>query len=240
MESQWFDQATDQWKGGCDHQNNTENNVDLTLKLGLPDDHDDQPRFEQYLRSNRALKTHQPAILSFNAPFSQGTNHHDMASAGLNHHGRLNGDNLHGSWPQEMMGSHVHYMNTQHAADSAVGFAAYPKSCSSINSNPGNFQTPTMNGRTLNTVAWDGDHGEIGSSSGSFRRGSSRQCKGTFIDHNKRCSNRSCNTDDTPMWRTGPLGPKTLCNACGIKYRKEEEKRRAREAAKWTNGIWNV
>jgi hypothetical protein len=99
-----------------------------------------------------------------------------------------------------MMGNHPHYMNTQYAADSAVGFAAYPKSYSCINSNPGNFQIPTMNGRTLlNTVARDGDHGEVGSSSGSRR---------TFIDHNKRCSNRSCNTDDTPMWRKGPLGPK--------------------------------
>ncbi|KAL9386248.1 hypothetical protein Peur_019372 [Populus x canadensis] len=229
MESQWFDQTTDNWNGGCDHQNNTENNVDLTLKLGLPDDHDDQPQFEQYFRSNRALKTHQPAILSFNAPYSQGTNHQDMANAGLNHHGRLNGDNLHGSWPREMMGNHPHYMNTQYAADSAVGSAAYPKSYSCINSNPGTFQIPTMNGRTLlNTVARDGDPGEIGSSSGSRR---------TFIDHNKRCSNRSCNTDDTPMWRKGPLGPKTLCNACGIKYRKEEEKRRAREAARRSNGI---
>ncbi|XP_011025223.1 PREDICTED: GATA transcription factor 29-like [Populus euphratica] len=237
MDSEWFDRATDHWNGGCDHQNNTESNVDLTLKLGLPDDHDDQPQFEQYFRSNRALKTHQPAILSFNAPCSQGTNHQDMANAGLNHHWRLNGDNLHGSWPQEMMGNHLHYMNTQYAADSAVGFAAHPKSYSSINSNPGNFQMPTMKGRTiLNTVARDGDHGENGSSTGSRRRGPSRQCKGTFSDHDKRCSNQSCNTDVTPMWRKGPLGPKTLCNACGIKYRKEEEKRRAREAAKRAHG----
>nr|CAD1845011.1 unnamed protein product [Ananas comosus var. bracteatus] len=26
----------------------------------------------------------------------------------------------------------------------------------------------------------------------------------------------------TPLWRTGPDGPKSLCNACGIRYRKEE------------------
>ncbi|XWS42343.1 hypothetical protein CRYUN_Cryun16bG0006500 [Craigia yunnanensis] len=33
-----------------------------------------------------------------------------------------------------------------------------------------------------------------------------------------------CKTTKTPLWRGGPAGPKSLCNACGIKYRK---KRRA-------------
>ncbi|KAG6501260.1 transcriptional regulatory protein GAT1-like [Zingiber officinale] len=60
-------------------------------------------------------------------------------------------------------------------------------------------------------------------------------------DHNKRnisfessgdpisiraCSN--CNTTKTPLWRSGPHGPKSLCNACGIRQRKV---RRAMEAA---------
>ncbi|KAA8543051.1 hypothetical protein F0562_021454 [Nyssa sinensis] len=38
----------------------------------------------------------------------------------------------------------------------------------------------------------------------------------------KSCSD--CNTTSTPLWRGGPAGPKSLCNACGIKYNK---KRRA-------------
>ncbi|PKU82380.1 putative GATA transcription factor 22 [Dendrobium catenatum] len=29
-----------------------------------------------------------------------------------------------------------------------------------------------------------------------------------------------CSTTKTPLWRSGPLGPKSLCNACGIKQRK--------------------
>ncbi|KAI3979050.1 hypothetical protein MKX01_016225 [Papaver californicum] len=33
-----------------------------------------------------------------------------------------------------------------------------------------------------------------------------------------------CQTSKTPLWRGGPAGPKSLCNACGIRYRK---KRRA-------------
>ncbi|KAF6173628.1 hypothetical protein GIB67_022987 [Kingdonia uniflora] len=36
----------------------------------------------------------------------------------------------------------------------------------------------------------------------------------------KTCSD--CKTFKTPLWRSGPEGPKTLCNACGIKYRKRK------------------
>ncbi|XP_024166102.1 GATA transcription factor 12 [Rosa chinensis] len=28
-----------------------------------------------------------------------------------------------------------------------------------------------------------------------------------------------CSTEKTPQWRTGPMGPKTLCNACGVRYK---------------------
>ncbi|XVF38097.1 hypothetical protein REPUB_Repub20aG0068700 [Reevesia pubescens] len=28
-----------------------------------------------------------------------------------------------------------------------------------------------------------------------------------------------CGAEKTPQWRTGPLGPKTLCNACGVRYK---------------------
>ncbi|KAM7480485.1 hypothetical protein LguiA_028698 [Lonicera macranthoides] len=28
-----------------------------------------------------------------------------------------------------------------------------------------------------------------------------------------------CGSDKTPQWRTGPMGPKTLCNACGVRYK---------------------
>ncbi|VFQ91490.1 unnamed protein product [Cuscuta campestris] len=33
----------------------------------------------------------------------------------------------------------------------------------------------------------------------------------------KKCSH--CEATATPQWRAGPLGPKTLCNACGVRYR---------------------
>ncbi|KAM7256780.1 hypothetical protein ACFE04_012521 [Oxalis oulophora] len=34
---------------------------------------------------------------------------------------------------------------------------------------------------------------------------------------NRKCSH--CETTETPQWRFGPMGPKTLCNACGVRYR---------------------
>ncbi|KAJ7540899.1 hypothetical protein O6H91_10G035200 [Diphasiastrum complanatum] len=33
----------------------------------------------------------------------------------------------------------------------------------------------------------------------------------------RRCSH--CLTQRTPQWRAGPMGPKTLCNACGVRFK---------------------
>ncbi|XP_022753870.1 GATA transcription factor 11-like [Durio zibethinus] len=33
----------------------------------------------------------------------------------------------------------------------------------------------------------------------------------------RRCMH--CEVTKTPQWRAGPMGPKTLCNACGVRYR---------------------
>ncbi|KAL5698756.1 hypothetical protein ACHQM5_029750 [Ranunculus cassubicifolius] len=47
----------------------------------------------------------------------------------------------------------------------------------------------------------------------------------------RTCSD--CNTTKTPLWRSGPRGPKSLCNACGIRQRKA---RRAMAAAQAEGG----
>lgn len=33
----------------------------------------------------------------------------------------------------------------------------------------------------------------------------------------RRCTH--CQIQKTPQWRAGPMGPKTLCNACGVRYK---------------------
>ncbi|CAN6460273.1 unnamed protein product [Victoria cruziana] len=38
----------------------------------------------------------------------------------------------------------------------------------------------------------------------------------------RRCA--TCATTHTPLWRNGPNGAKTLCNACGIRFKKEERR----------------
>ncbi|PKU77610.1 putative GATA transcription factor 22 [Dendrobium catenatum] len=42
-----------------------------------------------------------------------------------------------------------------------------------------------------------------------------------------------CSTTKTPLWRSGPHGPKSLCNACGIRQRKA---RRAMAASAMSSG----
>ncbi|KAK4490605.1 hypothetical protein RD792_001292 [Penstemon davidsonii] len=51
----------------------------------------------------------------------------------------------------------------------------------------------------------------------------------------RRCAN--CDTTSTPLWRNGPRGPKSLCNACGIRFKKEE--RRATAASNGCAAIEN-
>ncbi|KAL6494796.1 hypothetical protein OROGR_031596 [Orobanche gracilis] len=41
--------------------------------------------------------------------------------------------------------------------------------------------------------------------------------KETDSGSDRKCTH--CHVQKTPQWRTGPLGPKTLCNACGVRYK---------------------
>ncbi|CAE6230406.1 unnamed protein product [Arabidopsis arenosa] len=45
------------------------------------------------------------------------------------------------------------------------------------------------------------------------------QNKTSVNDKKKTCAD--CGTSKTPLWRGGPTGPKSLCNACGIRNRKK-------------------
>ncbi|KAF2713628.1 blue light regulator 2 [Pleomassaria siparia CBS 279.74] len=40
-----------------------------------------------------------------------------------------------------------------------------------------------------------------------------------------------CGTLDSPEWRKGPNGPKTLCNACGLRWAKKEKKKQGTGSA---------
>ncbi|KAJ4880269.1 GATA transcription factor 19 [Raphanus sativus] len=66
---------------------------------------------------------------------------------------------------------------------------------------------------TSNRLGWD------------FLQGSKKGSGGGGGGNNllpRRCAN--CDTTSTPLWRNGPRGPKSLCNACGIRFKKEERR----------------
>ncbi|KAL6618712.1 hypothetical protein ACP70R_033851 [Stipagrostis hirtigluma subsp. patula] len=63
--------------------------------------------------------------------------------------------------------------------------------------------------------------------------GAGRAGAGHDLCLDRRCAN--CGTTSTPLWRNGPCGPKSLCNACGIRFKKEE-RRAALTAAMETGG----
>ncbi|KAF2994228.1 hypothetical protein E8E14_000833 [Neopestalotiopsis sp. 37M] len=50
-----------------------------------------------------------------------------------------------------------------------------------------------------------------------------------------RC--HSCNRIDTPEWRRGPDGARTLCNACGLHYAKLERKRQMEQRSMRTKAV---
>ncbi|ODV77513.1 uncharacterized protein CANTADRAFT_7972 [Suhomyces tanzawaensis NRRL Y-17324] len=62
-----------------------------------------------------------------------------------------------------------------------------------------------------------------------------RNTRGPYITSRKvsRCS--TCKSKDTPEWRKGPLGSRTVCNACGLFYSKLVRKFGAHDAAKIYN-----
>lgn len=53
----------------------------------------------------------------------------------------------------------------------------------------------------------------------SSPRGKKRTAGRMAANPNGHCCTQ-CGTQSTPVWRAGPHGPKTLCNACGVRYMK--------------------
>ncbi|XP_030516952.1 GATA transcription factor 12-like [Rhodamnia argentea] len=56
------------------------------------------------------------------------------------------------------------------------------------------------------TVEGKEDQSEESGGGGAGQQGAGRRCT-------------HCLSQRTPQWRAGPMGPKTLCNACGVRYK---------------------
>ncbi|KAL5800299.1 hypothetical protein ACOSQ4_033183 [Xanthoceras sorbifolium] len=222
MDSQWINQPATDGRNNYDQHNNDGNeNLDLGLRLGLPDN-------EERNQANLAFQDH--AGLNNGGPkYTQGPmgdNNIDI--------------NLLYAWPPSKVLRNAQMQPNVHgfAGGQSSGYSA--SAHTNFYMNPPNHPIlppsptrPAMHAYTLIDVPSRRAGREVGN--GSSISGVSglgkRPRQQIFIDPNRRCTNYNCNTNDTPMWRRGPLGHNTLCNACGIKYRKEEDKRKAREVA---------
>ncbi|XP_022147681.1 GATA transcription factor 21-like [Momordica charantia] len=87
-----------------------------------------------------------------------------------------------------------------------------------INSNPTETPAPINGGRNFQDL----------NPSLSFDQTNKRRTLNVDDNNSVTRTCSDCNTTKTPLWRSGPRGPKSLCNACGIRQRKA---RRAAMAA---------
>lgn len=55
------------------------------------------------------------------------------------------------------------------------------------------------------------------SSSSTPRKAPTGKRKEQYVPEGRKCLH--CAATRTPQWRAGPMGPKTLCNACGVRYK---------------------
>ncbi|CAI9766023.1 unnamed protein product [Fraxinus pennsylvanica] len=67
------------------------------------------------------------------------------------------------------------------------------------------------------------DHMRQYSSSSEIELSSNTSSYNNNIDNSPIRVCADCNTTKTPLWRSGPKGPKSLCNACGIRQRKARQ-----------------
>ena len=49
------------------------------------------------------------------------------------------------------------------------------------------------------------------------KKGRKPKAVANAAEQRRRCTH--CGVDKTPQWRAGPMGSKTLCNACGVRYK---------------------
>ncbi|XP_074301500.1 GATA transcription factor 19-like [Silene latifolia] len=86
--------------------------------------------------------------------------------------------------------------------------------------------TTTKHRNSVSTFCWDLLHPKQSSSNSTPKPSPSNGGSGGGSSGDplfgRRCSN--CDTTSTPLWRNGPRGPKSLCNACGIRFKKEERR----------------
>lgn len=88
----------------------------------------------------------------------------------------------------------------------------------------------SMNGYDHDSAS---NYGDDGKGNGGFANGDSKTRKRGRAAPPGRC--HSCNRAETPEWRRGPDGARTLCNACGLHYAKLTRKMGGKQAMTSSN-----
>ncbi|XP_072999762.1 protein CYTOKININ-RESPONSIVE GATA TRANSCRIPTION FACTOR 1-like isoform X2 [Typha latifolia] len=88
--------------------------------------------------------------------------------------------------------------------------------------------------RNMQVLVQD-QEGEVLGRNGSINNDKNSNNNNSPIGIIRVCSD--CNTTKTPLWRSGPRGPKSLCNACGIRQRKARRALAAAAAAAANGGL---
>jgi hypothetical protein len=78
--------------------------------------------------------------------------------------------------------------------------------------------TETAGAAAMVVVKSESEENESGADGPAKRQKRVRRGKAKPEPGNLHCFH--CGETDTPEWRRGPAGPKTLCNACGLQYAK--------------------
>ncbi|TMW97479.1 GATA transcription factor 4-like [Solanum pennellii] len=90
-----------------------------------------------------------------------------------------------------------------------------------ITSNTASFHGRSRSKRSRSTSSWTSSLQNTNATTSMKNKESSvyTRERSSSMDEDvpRRCTH--CASEKTPQWRTGPLGPKTLCNACGVRYK---------------------
>ncbi|KAK1408887.1 hypothetical protein QVD17_41011 [Tagetes erecta] len=117
----------------------------------------------------------------------------------------------------EWLSNFVHDSFSNFPANNVIGTINYRQDNSSIHSRSRTKRTRAITNNTTwtsTTPISDQKNVKIESYSPPTSSSSDKSSESGII---RRCTH--CASEKTPQWRTGPLGPKTLCNACGVRYK---------------------
>ncbi|XP_021595107.1 uncharacterized protein LOC110601984 [Manihot esculenta] len=198
---------------GINNHEEAANMMDLTLKLGLPNENNNQSQIWQ--DGNVVPTTPCLANFCFPGPYTallQGeSNSYGMSSGGgqVATGGNPEMTNVGGS---SNPNGGQNFIN----ANQEVAWPEQEAEMRDLNSSlvdPAFNPMPGLSFMNSNTVLDSSsrkvkDDGDESGNSSAGKQVSRRQRYGSFVEPNKRCTNNNCNTTDTPMWRKGPLGPK--------------------------------